>query len=219
MSQTRIFYCRTLESEIAAAVEHTAPGSPITGLEYALHNVPKKLCGELQERIDATEDDCDLVLLGYGLCSNGVDGLLSARHTIVIPRVHDCISLLLGSRAEYYRQFCGNPGTYYLSKGWISQGGDPLTSYRNYCQRYGEQKARMFMEMEYANYKRLAYIHTVGDDGDDVRYSREVADFLKLEFVELQGSLRLFEKLMGREWDDDFIVNPPGQPLNQQLFF
>jgi hypothetical protein len=219
MGQTRLFYCRTLESEIMAAAGYTAPDSLVAGLEYALHNVPKKLCQELQGMIDATEEDCDLILLGYGLCSNGVDGLLSARHTIVIPRVHDCISLLLGSRAEYYREFRANPGTSYLSKGWISQGGDPLTSYRNYCQRYGEKKARMFMEMEYANYKRLAYIHTVGDDGDDVRYGREVADFLKLEFVELQGSLKYFEKLIGREWDDDFIVNPPGKPLAQQLFF
>jgi hypothetical protein len=208
-----------LENEIAAAVEHVAPGLSSAGLEYALHNVPKKLCRELQEQIDTNADDCDTVLLGYGFCSNGVDGLLSRRHTIVIPRAHDCISLLLGSRAEYYREFHDNPGTYYLSKGWISQGGDPLTSFRQYCQRYGESKARMFMEIEYANYTRLAYIHTVGDDGDDVQYSKEVADFLKLKFVELQGSLRLFEKMARGDWDDDFIVNPPGQPLNQQMFF
>lgn len=218
MNRTRLFYCRTLENEIAATVAHTAPGSTAEGLEYALHNVPNKLRLELQDRIDTTGDDCDLILLGYGFCSNGVDGLRSERHTIVLPRVHDCISLLLGSGTEYYREFHANPGTFYLSRGWISQGGDPLTSYRNYCQRYGEKKARMVIEIEYAHYQRLAYIHTVGDDEDCIRYSKEVADFLGVKFVELQGSLRLLEKLAGGEWDDDFIISPPGQPLNQKLF-
>ena len=40
-----------------------------------------------------------LILLGYGLCGNGLDGL-SARHTrLVLPRAHDCIGLLMGGTA------------------------------------------------------------------------------------------------------------------------
>ncbi len=39
-----------------------------------------------------------------------------------------------------------------------------------------------------------------------------------LEFVELQGSLRIFEKLLRGEWDDEFIVALPGQQLELKLF-
>lgn len=217
-SKAVLFYCKTIEEEIRAAVASSGKELVLDGLEFALHDFPQKLCQQLQSRVESA-GDCGWILLGYGFCSNGVAGLVSQQQTIVIPRVHDCISLLLGSRAGYNREFHNHPGTFYLSKGWIRQGGDPLTSYKKYCQRYGEEKASMVIKMEYANYSRLAYIHTTGnDDDDEVRYSREVAQFLGLEFVEIQGSLRYFEKLVRGEWDDDFIVNPPGRPLEQGLF-
>jgi hypothetical protein len=219
MSRSKLFYCRTLEDEIKTVVERINPGLPIDGLEYALHNTPQKLKDQLQDKVDSVEEPFDTILLCYGLCSNGVAGLLSPGQKIVIPRIHDCISLLLGSRDEYDRQFRGQPATYYLSRGWISQEGDPLSSYHRYCERYGEKKAKMVIEMEYVNYKRLAYIHTVGDDEEDIRYSREVADFMGVEFVELQGSLRMFEKLVGGDWDNEFVVVSPGQTLEQRVFF
>ena len=39
--------------------------------------------------------------------------------TLVIPRVHDCIALFLGSDAAYRREFARYPGTYYVSAGWV----------------------------------------------------------------------------------------------------
>ncbi len=89
-------------------------------LEYGLHDTPDKLRQELQKCIEKSSQ-YDTLLLGYGLCSNGVAGLKSDKHRIIIPRVHDCISLLLGSRARYEDEFERHPGTFYLSNGWIKQ--------------------------------------------------------------------------------------------------
>ncbi len=43
-----------------------------------------------------------------------------ARSTqLVIPRVHDCISLLLGDPRRYQEQFENNPGTYWYSQDFL----------------------------------------------------------------------------------------------------
>ena len=94
-------------------------------LDYGLHSIPSNLKIAVQECLDAIEEP-SLVVLGYGLCGNGLDGIQAGKHTLLIPRADDCIAIFLGSYAAYRREFDENPGTYYLTKGWIESGSDPL---------------------------------------------------------------------------------------------
>ena len=66
------------------------------------------------------------IILGYGLCSRAVVGLRAEGCTLVVPRVDDCIAIFLGSGDAYRTQHCSEPGTYYLTKGWIEAGDAPL---------------------------------------------------------------------------------------------
>jgi len=71
-------------------------------MEQHLHNTPDIMRKKLQEeidKIDSSNPGYKNIILGYGLCSNGVAGLASKKHNIVIPKVDDCISLFLGSRS------------------------------------------------------------------------------------------------------------------------
>ncbi|MBL7154868.1 MAG: DUF1638 domain-containing protein, partial [Phycisphaerae bacterium] len=69
-------------------------------MEQGLHDEPDRLRSEVQKALETTTDiqgrPFKATLLGYGLCSNGIVGL-SAKIPIVVPRGHDCITLLLGS--------------------------------------------------------------------------------------------------------------------------
>lgn len=125
MSNTKILACRTLEDEILSILPSNTDAD---FLEYGLHNTPDKLRQELKQKIIESEG-YETLLFGYGLCSNGVAGLKAEKQTFVVPRVHDCISLLLGSRKQYDEEFEHYPATYYLSKGWIKQKGDPMSSF------------------------------------------------------------------------------------------
>src|SRR3989304_136150 len=98
-------------------------------LEQQLHNTPDIMRKRLQEEIDKIDENYKNIILGYGLCSNGVAGLISKKHKIIIPKVDDCISLFLGSRERYLEEFKKDPATYYLCKGWIEHGGDPYRGY------------------------------------------------------------------------------------------
>ena len=80
----------------------------------------------LQEAIDqqSIPAQYEAVLLGYALCGNGTAGLTAGTLPLVIPRAHDCIALLMGSRERYQNYFEQNPGVYFRSTGWLERGED-----------------------------------------------------------------------------------------------
>ena len=68
-------------------------------LEQRLHDYPEKLRSAFQGLVDAFEQENDgplAVLCGYGLCGRGLSGVHASRATLVFPKLHDCIPLLLG---------------------------------------------------------------------------------------------------------------------------
>jgi hypothetical protein len=194
--------------------------------EYGLHQVPKKINRLLQEKIDALEETSRIVL-GYGLCGNGLSGLKAGRHTLLIPCVDDCIAMLLGSHAAYIDQFHSAPGTYYLSKGWLESGSEPLNEYHDYVERYGKTNAEWIMDRQYQNYRRLVLVAHTQNDLDAYRSrAQRVARFCErwdMKFEEILGSDRYVRKLVEVAFDpasadEDFIIIPPGGEVCLEQF-
>ena len=129
----------------------------VTYMDYGLHMLPRRMTTTLQETIDAIKEP-SLVVLGYGLCGNGLQGLAADRHCLLVPRVADCIALLLGSQQAYQREFSAVPGTYYLSRGWLEAGSHPLSEYGGYVDKYGAEQAMWLMDQQYQSYERLALV-------------------------------------------------------------
>lgn len=216
----RIIACEVLRNEIESVIGHVAPGARIDFVEGALHDYPDRLRVALQEQIDATPGDGE-ILLCCGRCSNGTVGLTAGRHRLVLPAVDDCIALLLGSRRRYLEEHRREPGSYYYTRGWIDYIDDPYKEYLKVVPKYGEEKAARVARMILANYTRVAVIETPGVAGlDDKRpYLRTVTEFYDLPLVELTGSLRYLEKLVNGPHDDEFIVVEPGATLEERLFW
>ena len=89
-------------------------------LSLALHEDPQHHQSDLQQAIDRVpKGHYEAILLGYGLCSRLLDGI-EARHTpLIVPRVHDCLAFLLGSRSRFEELHHQEPGTYYFTIGWV----------------------------------------------------------------------------------------------------
>ena len=156
-----------------------------------------------------------------------MDGIQAGNHTLLIPRTDDCIAILLGSYQAYQHEFSTIPGTYYLTKGWLESGSNPLQEYQEYVERYGEEKAAWLMDTQYHNYKRIAFVAHEQDDLD--RYRRvamEVAQYCErwgMVYQEMLGSDQYIRRLAEiaaslEKVDDDFIVIPPGGELKQRNF-
>lgn len=161
------------------------------------------------------------IALAYGLCSRGVEGIRPRRCRVGLPRAHDCITLLLGSRERYGDYVARHPGTYWYSPGWnrchVPPGPERYERLmREYREKYGEEDAEFLMEQEqswFRKYNRAAYVHLgAGLTEEDVRFSKGCADWLGWAFDVQAGDPGLIRDLLGGAWDDArFIVIGPGQ--------
>jgi hypothetical protein len=209
----------------ATVIEEMLPlmpaGAGYEALDFGLHVEPASLHTALQERIDALAGPYDQIVLGYGLCSMAVAGIRARRCTLVVPRVHDCIALFLGSQGAYATQARHEPGTYYLTKGWIEAGDGPFADYERALERYGRQQADRLIKLMLGNYTRLALINTGLYELDRYReYCRNTAGRFGLRYEEIEGSTALVERMLTGPWTpDDFIVVPPGGAVKMEQFF
>ncbi len=219
-AKPKIVSCEVLRNEIESVVGRDGRDLDIEFVDGALHDYPDRLRTALQERIDDTPGDGD-ILLCCGRCSNGTVGLEARGHRLVLPAVDDCISLLLGSRARYLEEHGAQPGTYYYTRGWVDFIDDPYKEYLQIVPKYGEEKAQRVARMIMEHYTRVAVIETPGVRGlDDKReYLETVSAFYDLPLEHLTGSLRFLEKLVAGPHDDEFIIVEPGDLLEETRFW
>lgn len=214
-SRRRVIACATVIEEMLPYLDDT----PYEVLDFGLHLNPDDLKNVLQERIDEVSKDADVILLGYGLCSMAVVGLKATTAALVIPRVDDCIAIFLGSCQAYQQQANNEPGTYYLTKGWIEAGDSPFDEHRLLIEKYGEAVAERMTKLLLKNYKRLAFINTGAYEIDYYRErARNTADRFDLRFEEIDGSPALIKTMISGPWDGEFVVAMPGETITYQQF-
>lgn len=201
-------------------------------IEQGLHDVgEEKMAAALQAEIDAIDtEEYDAILLGYGLCNNGIRNL-KAPVPLVIPRAHDCITLLLGSKNRYQTYFTENPGTFFHSVGWVERAKDNLSNpesttrqmgftnqQEDYVAIYGEENAAYLQEMlgnHLRNYSKLAYIQTNVPYSDEVeKISAQWAKEQNWQFCRIKGNTRLLSMAMDGNWTEaEFLVIEPGMTV------
>jgi len=223
---------------LSLPVEHYAAASAhelvVSELSASLHAEPVPLRDRIQDeidRIEAVDPDADAILLGYGLCGGATSGLVARTKPLVLPRAHDCATIFLGSRERYEQEHRNTPGTYWFTednvkrgdalKGWLlgdaGRSDGIEATYQEYINKYGQENADYLMEAMgewQSHYERGAFLET-GLAADDVAAERARQDSEQRgwRFERVMSDLRLIERLLKGEWDDDFIVVQPGQQL------
>jgi hypothetical protein len=210
--QAAVIACATVIEEM---LPHLSPDVKYHVLDFGLHVNPAALRRTLQEVIDVASKTAETIILGYGLCSQAVVGLRANGCTLLVPKVDDCIAIFLGSGEAYKAQARSEPGTYYLTKGWIEAGDSPFDEYDSLVERYGEEKAQWLMGQILKNYTRLALINTGQYELERYRdYSRRTAERFGLRYEEIPGSNTLIKKMLHGPWDDEFVVARPGETIS-----
>ncbi|MCS7222318.1 MAG: DUF1638 domain-containing protein [Anaerolineae bacterium] len=228
----RCLACEVLARPLYLCAAYSPHVVDVELFRRGLHNNPSDLRAQLQARIDATSGKSyDAIVLAYGLCGQSVAGLVARDIPLVVPRAHDCITIFLGSRARYRQQFEQYPGTYWYNLDYMERsdgtGGsvalgsdasvDPDAVYQEYVEKYGKENADYLMEVMGAwqqHYQRAAFIDMgVGDASKVEAQARAQAERRGWLFDRLAGDLALVRKLLYGEWDDDFLIVPPGQRI------
>lgn len=234
----KLISCNVFQRELCAALALSPKVIDAEFLELGLHETPESLRARLQERIDAADAASvaasaspaggaySAILLGYGLCGNGIAGIEARSLPLVIARAHDCCTVLLGSRAAFLENFSESLSASWSSAGYIERGSTYFRAselgrslghgleYDELVVQYGEENAQYIYETLHPKIdeKELRFIEmpeTAGLGYAEAMRARAEAE--GKDFVLLHGSSRLLRALLAGGWDEDeFLVVPPG---------
>jgi hypothetical protein len=198
--------CRSLQPELDALLaQKNKHNVYVHYLDQNLHRTPDVMPAEIQTAVNEVAALSDgPVVLGYGLCSNGIVGVVAPRQGLIVPRVHDCIALFLGSRQAYLKAFQKRPGAYYLTPGWVAEEKDPLGFMENdYVPRVGREEAAWGAKEELKHYTHIVLINTqAAVDRTALRdRARENSRFFNKQLLEVDGASTYFEKLLFGPYD------------------
>jgi len=214
-------------------------GSPpiVRVLPAGLHARPRELRRRLQTEIDALSDSVRGIGLLYGVCGRGTVGLTARSAPLAVARVHDCIGAFLGGHERYLREFRKQPGTRYLTAGWLEAAETPsaadekepkstsddgsglYASFGELKERYGEENARFICEFRDSwkrNYRRACYIRFPGEPEwpKGRLLMRDLARDLGWEHAVLEGDESLIDALLSGRWHDPrILIVPPNHKV------
>jgi hypothetical protein len=211
--KTVILACNTLRDELQKAAHECGCDSPFIWIESGLHLEPASLRRRIQEELDRIPGP-RRVLLGFGFCGNAVLGLKSGEHELVIPKVDDCITWLLGSKENRERS-TKDGGVYFLTKGWLEGEANIWQEYKIILERYGKERTDRVYKRMLAHYRFLGLIDTHAYDlGSLLPQVEEIASTLHLELKLLPGVDHYLKKFLIGPWDDsDFVIAPPSTTI------
>jgi len=218
-----VIACHVLWREICHFASLSPRTHQFTFLKQGLHNEPDTLRREVQAAIDRVDGRAEAILIGYGLCSNGLVGIRARTTRLVVMRGHDCITFLLGSKERYREYFDTHPGTYWYSPGWIDTSTQPGKEryervLKHYVETYGAENAEFLMKASenwMEMYNNAAYVDLGFGDFEHYRaFTRECAKWLGWKCDFLRGDPRLLRDFLAGNWnDEDFLVVEPGETI------
>ena len=187
----------------------------------------------IQQKIDATEaagKAYDAILLLFGLCGNATVGLQARRTPLVIPRAHDCCTILLGSRAKFTEHFGDAPSTPFSSAGYLERGNYFLRTndegvpgvqigdaYQALVAKFGEEDAKYIWAEMYPDHGGTKAVFIDLPQTSHLGYAEQFqakAAAAGKQAIQLPGDIRLIENIIQGKWDaQEYLVVPPAATI------
>ena len=228
--------CSILTDEVCSLARHAESLVDLRFIPAGFHEQPGVMRKIIQEEIDRIEEwnllkkkspttyqTYDAILLGFGLCERSAIGLHAKSLPLVVPKAHDCITILLGSKERYLKYTATNSTTFWYSPGWIERMLPPgpdreMLLAELYSRKYDPSEVEFLLESErmwQKKYQQAVFINwNLPHNNKNRRYVRHCARHLNWNYTELQGDPGLLKDLLAGNWDEErFLVLKPGEEI------
>lgn len=233
----KLISCNVFQREAALCLARSPHIIDSEFTELGEHARSAGLRALIQGKIDAAEASdvaYDAILLLFGLCGNATVGLQARRTPLVMPRAHDCCTILLGSKTQFTEHFGAAPSTPFSSVGYLERGNYFLrtaddgstgvqtgNAYQALVEKYGEEDAQYIwaeMNPEHGD-QRAVFIDI--PETSHLGYAEKFqakAEAAGKEPVQLTGSLRLIDGLLQGKWDPAEYLTVPPQATTEGVY-
>lgn len=214
-----ILSCSSLEGYVEAAQKKQRTAYPVILLDRKLHVEPRDMRERILEELGRLPETVDTVLVAMGFCG-GSWSQVPVRRRTVIPRVDDCISLLL-QRTDAYVPNLKEMGHMYMAE-TDPDDFDMERMLGELPEQYQGLEKEEILHMFFDAYHFLDVVDTGLNDCYSEEYvakAQRNADFMDVTLDYVEGSNHLLEKLIGGQWDEQFLVAEPGQTICHGDFF
>ncbi len=214
-----ILSCSTLSDYVKAAQEVCGTDFPVLLLDRRYHVEPAQMREHIIEALDSLPAEVDTVLVAMGFCGGSWQDVTSDKK-LVIPRVDDCVSLVMTTEEKL--EPCTKKMGHMYVFGGESDGFSIGGIYESLLKEHDEETAQMIFDMMFENYRNVDIVDTGLYDCYDPAFVETVqrdADRIHAELDYVPGSNLLLEKLFSGRWDRQFYVAEPGKTVKQGDFF
>ena len=213
-----ILGCSSMVLHIKAAQEKMKTTHPTIWVDKNYHMEPKEMRLKLLETIAQLASEADTVLAAMGFCGGSWNEVVIEKR-LVIPRVDDCITLLLHNDESWHLNL-KKPGHFYMRDS--GSGSYSLEAMRQkLIAKHGEKKANALFEAWFEHYTDIDIIETGVYDCRKKEYleiAEQNAKLTNTTVNHVPGSNILMEKLVSGRWDEQFLVVEAGHMITGKDF-
>ncbi len=233
----KLISCEVFKRELLDCIDKTKNSIDAEFIAKGIHDLnPEGMQKRIMKSIrQADQKGFDAILLGYGLCNTWIYGLHAKKTPIVIPRSHDCIGILMGSKRKYLDYFFNKPGTYFQSVGWMENTDNDESIKKKSLQRlygmdipqeelianYGKENVQYLNDAmdQTKHYSNIAFIETGVDlKGLYSKQAKEKANNNQWSFDKVTGNKKLLKQLINGDWPDTkFLYIHPGSVVQKTI--
>lgn len=208
---TVLIGCQALEHVLAPLAERCVTRE---FKKIALHLHPDRLREELNETVSRLEGEGVTIILGYGLCGRALQGVVSQKSRLVLPRVDDCVGGLLGSRERHRQVLNENPGTFFLTEHWLDTELNAFRQLLLETQNLPKEQQRRILRAGLRHYRALGLLDSESRSKQAQARIEQLAVEHKLGTLDFEPDLGLLTRLVWGPWRaSEFIITEPGEPI------
>ncbi len=211
MNKTVILSCTSLKDYVELTQKKLNTDYPVIYLSRLYHRDPEEMREHIISALEGLDPEVETVLVSMGFCGGSWDKV-KVPCRLVIPRIDDCISLLLQTTDEAVSNLKKQGHLYVKDKDPDKENFKSI--FDHMTQGIDEETKKRYHEDWMRYYREIDIIETEINDSRRPEYAAKVkadAEWLQAEMAYVPGSTHLLEKLISGHWDEQFMVFEPGE--------